>query len=253
MIKDRDIHGRTSLLLGSEHVSRLSQTKVIIFGVGGVGSWCAEALIRSGISHLTIVDSDKVCVTNCNRQLMATTLTIGQPKVMAMKERLLEINPNAEIEALDDMYCADNADSFHLEDYDFIVDAIDSLTDKADLIIRASKLPEHITFISSMGAALRTDPLMVTKAEFWKVSGDPLARALRHKFKHKKIYPERKFTCIFSSQPPLPNMGIPPTCETEEEMSQAGSTAKGQTNGSLCTVTAVFGMAIAAEIINKCC
>ena len=166
---ERGIQRRTELLLGNENLSRIQNTKVLIFGLGGVGSWCAEALVRSGIRHITIVDSDRVCVTNCNRQLMATTKTIGQVKVEALRTRLLEINPDAEIEALQKIYDKTTAESFHMEDHDFIIDAIDSLAEKADLILRATSLPEHITFISSMGAALRTDPFMVRKAEFWKV------------------------------------------------------------------------------------
>ena len=134
---ERGIQRRTELLLGNENLSRIQNTKVLIFGLGGVGSWCAEALVRSGIRHITIVDSDRVCVTNCNRQLMATTKTIGQVKVEALRTRLLEINPDAEIEALQKIYDKTTAESFHMEDHDFIIDAIDSLAEKADLILRA--------------------------------------------------------------------------------------------------------------------
>ena len=151
---------------------------MLIFGIGGVGSWCAEGLLRSGVRNITIVDSDRVCVTNCNRQLMATSRT------------------NANITAYQKIYQAETADEFHMEEYDFIIDAIDSLKDKADLILRATALPKEITFISSMGAALRRDPFKVRKAEFWKVEGDPLAKALRKKFKKNKTFPHRKFQCI---------------------------------------------------------
>ena len=116
-------------------MERIAQKRVIIFGVGGVGSWCAESLIRSGIKHLTIVDSDRVCITNINRQLMATTKTVGMVKVDALKERLLSINPSAEITALQQIFTAETADSFHLDEYDYIIDAIDSLKDKALLIL----------------------------------------------------------------------------------------------------------------------
>ena len=211
---ERGIQRRTELLLGNENLSRIQNTKVLIFGLGGVGSWCAEALVRSGIRHITIVDSDRVCVTNCNRQLMATTKTIGQVKVEALRTRLLEINPDAEIEALQKIYDKTTAESFHMEDHDFIIDAIDSLAEKADLILRATSLPEHITFISSMGAALRTDPFMVRKAEFWKVKGDPLARAIRKKFKHNKVAPARKFQCVYSEEKPMENKGENHACGT---------------------------------------
>jgi Dinucleotide-utilizing enzymes involved in molybdopterin and thiamine biosynthesis family 1 len=131
---------RTELLLGAEAMERIAQKRVIIFGVGGVGSWCAESLIRSGIRHLTIVDNDRVCVSNCNRQLMATTKTIGQMKVDALKARLLEINPDAEIATLQEIYQEENAADFHLETYDYVIDAIDSLKDKAHLILHATSI-----------------------------------------------------------------------------------------------------------------
>ncbi|MEE0870284.1 MAG: ThiF family adenylyltransferase, partial [Bacteroidaceae bacterium] len=131
-----EIFNRSELLLGREGMEALERTKVIVFGVGGVGSWCAEGLIRAGLTHLTIVDSDRVCPTNLNRQLMATQSTIGQPKVEAMKQRLLSINPEAEIMALNMMYTEETAEGFHLEQYDYVIDCIDSLRDKCDLILR---------------------------------------------------------------------------------------------------------------------
>ena len=253
---ERDMQSRTELLFGEANLSRLQSVKVIIFGVGGVGSWCAEALVRSGIRHLTIVDADRVCVTNCNRQLMATTKTIGQVKVEALRQRLLDINPAANVIALQKIYEADNAEEFHLQDYDFIVDAIDTLTDKADLILRATALPHHITFVSSMGAALRRDPFMIRKAEFWKVKGDPLARALRNRFKRQKVSPSRKFLCVYSEEPPMANLGDVTAATADSSTSQPSmqqewsSAKKAQTNGSLCHITATFGMALAGIIIN---
>ena len=205
---------RTELLLGKDNLERIQSVRVLIFGIGGVGSWCAEGLIRSGIRNITIVDSDRVCVTNCNRQLMATSRTIGEVKVDALHNRLLEINPDANITAYQKIYEAETADEFHMEDYDYIIDAIDSLKDKADLILRATALPNHITFISSMGAALRRDPFMIRKAEFWKVKGDPLARALRKKFKHNKTAPSRKFQCVYSEEKPMENLGVNKACGT---------------------------------------
>lgn len=234
------IQHRTALLLGDENLAKIASARVLIFGLGGVGSWCAEALVRSGVVHLTLVDNDCVCITNCNRQLMATSHTIGQVKVEALRERLLEINPEADITALQKTYSAESADDFHLEEFDYIIDAIDSLKDKADLILRATALPRHITFISSMGAALRRDPMMVRKAEFWDVKGDALARALREKFKRNKTFPRRKFQCIYSEEPAMKNLGI-----TEETCDY-----KAQINGSLCHITATFGMAIAGSVIN---
>ena len=138
-------------------MDRIASTRVIIFGVGGVGSWCAESLVRSGIMHITIVDSDRVCASNINRQLMATTKTVGMVKVDVLKERLLEINPAAQITALQQIYCAETSDSFQLNSFDYIIDAIDSLENKADLIRTATKT--SAVLFSSMGAALKMNPL----------------------------------------------------------------------------------------------
>ena len=189
---------RTELLLGQEAMERLAAKRVIIFGVGGVGSWCAESLVRSGIGRLTIVDSDCVCVTNIYRQLMATIQTVGRVKVDVLRERLLTINPKAEITAMQKIFSADNAGDFALDNFDYIIDAIDSLKDKAELILRATRT--SATLFSSMGAALKMDPTRIKVAEFWKVSGDPLARALRKKFKGRKDFPATKFQCVFSDE-----------------------------------------------------
>ena len=141
MAIEHAIFRRSELLLGDEAMSRIAEKRVIIFGVGGVGSWCAESLIRSGIRNLTIVESDRVCITNINRQLMATTKTVGQVKVDALKERLLTINPSAEITALQQIFTAETASEFCLKEYDYISDAIDSLKDKALLILMATSRP----------------------------------------------------------------------------------------------------------------
>ena len=194
----QEIFSRTELLLGKETTASIADKRVIIFGVGGVGSWCAESLVRSGIQHLTIVDSDHVCVTNINRQLMATTETVGRPKVEVLKERLLTINPDAEINALQQVYCAETAASFHIETYDYVIDAIDSLDNKAMLIRHACDTPA--TLFASMGAALKMDPLQIDIAEFWKVKGCPLAKALRQKFKKSKQFPSKKFKCVYSEE-----------------------------------------------------
>ncbi len=244
---EKDIYRRSTLLLGTDTLARMAEARVIIFGVGGVGSWCAECLVRTGVTHLTIVDSDLVCVTNCNRQLMATSQTVGQVKVEAMKKHLLEINPEAEIIALNKVYDETTSESFHLEQFDFVIDAIDSLADKAHLILTAtalSKANKKLTLLSSMGAARRVDPLKVRLAEFWQVQGDALARALRTKFKKAKTYPACKFQCVYSEEPLLDNLGAG---QVEEEWSEK----KPLTNGSLCAVTATFGNALASIVIRK--
>ena len=176
-----DIFNRARLLLGDESMERLASRRVLLFGVGGVGSWCAESLVRTGIVHLTIVDADCVNITNVNRQLMATTRTVGRPKVEVLKERLLEINPSAQITAIQELFTAENAADFHLDSYDYIIDCIDSLKDKTALIELASHSPAAL--FSSMGAALKIDPTRIRVAEFWDVQGDPLARAIRKKFR----------------------------------------------------------------------
>ena len=236
------IFRRSELLLGNEVMERIAQKRVIIVGVGGVGSWCAESLVRSGIHQLTIVDSDRVCITNINRQLMATTKTVGQVKVEALKERLLSINPSAEITALQKIFSQETAAEFNLDTYDYIIDAIDSLKDKAQLILTACKT--RATFFSSMGAALKLDPTRIKVTEFWKVQGDPLARAIRKKFKHYGQFPEKKFQVVYSDEL-LENRGCP-TDEGEEP----SSFDKPQTNGSLAHITAIFGFTLAGLVIQ---
>lgn len=226
------ILSRSHLLLGDEGMLRMQNARVIIFGVGGVGSWCAESLVRSGIKHLTIVDSDRVCESNINRQLMATTLTVGEVKVDALKARLLSIMPDAEITAMAERFTAESADSFRLQSYDYIIDAIDSLKDKAALILLATRTKAR--FFSSMGAALKMDATRIKVAEFWKVSGCPLARALRQRFKRTKEFPAHKFQCVYSDEL-LKNQEI---SDTE------------QANGSLMHITATYGMMLSGLVIR---
>lgn len=236
-----DLFNRTELLLGADTMKRIQSKRVIIFGLGGVGSWCAECLVREGIMHLTLVDSDKVCVTNCNRQLMATTKTIGEPKVEALRNRLLEINPEVDIRALQINFSKETANDFRIETYDYVIDAIDSLRDKIELILQATKT--EAKFYSSMGAALRIDPTKVRVSEFWKIKGDPLAAAMRSSMRRNKLFPDRKFLCVHSEEQPLPNLG---------EALQDGSQTfrKVQTNGSLAHITAIFGMTLAGLVIQ---
>ena len=269
MAIEQAIFRRSELLLGDEAMRSIAEKRVIIFGVGGVGSWCAESLVRSGIKQLTIVDSDRVCITNINRQLMATSKTVGQVKVEALKERLLSINPSAEITAVQQIFTAETAESFHIESYDYIIDAIDSLKDKALLILMATsssrsgvdgKAPK---FFSSMGAALKLDPTRIKTAEFWKVQGDPLARALRNRFKRNKVFPKRKFQCVYSDEL-LQNKGHNATCGTEQCMCPKAKmgpgdpsllnhewcSSKAQINGTLAHITAIFGFMLAGLVIQ---
>ena len=242
-----EIFSRQELLLGTEAMEHIASVSVIIFGVGGVGSWCAESLVRSGVRHLTIVDSDTVCITNVNRQLMATTSTVGQVKVDVMKRRLLDINPEAEIEAICGVYSEETADQYDLDSYDYVIDAIDSLRDKACLILRATQ--STATFFSSMGAALKMDPTKIDVAEFWKVKGCPLAAALRRKFKHAKTFPSRKFRCVYSEEL-LSNQGdetATAECATNgaDAAYPAGRPIKARVNGTIAHTTAIFGFMLA--------
>lgn len=245
---EQEIFNRTELLLGKKTTELIAQKRVILFGVGGVGSWCAESLIRSGIHHLTIVDSDSICATNINRQLMATTETVGQVKVDVLKKRLLSINPNAEITALQQVYCAETADSFHIETYDYILDAIDSLDNKVLLIRNACET--SATFFASMGAALKMDPLKIDVAEFWKVKGCPLAKALRNKFKRSKTFPAKKFKCVYSDEL-LENKGLDTFHESNEPLAEHDwHAAKVHTNGTIAHTTAIFGFTLAGLVIQ---
>lgn len=253
---EKDIFMRTELLLGSEAMERISSKRVILFGVGGVGSWCAESLVRSGIKHLTIVDSDRVVISNVNRQLLATTNTVGQVKVEVLKSRLLSINPDADITAMQTIYSAEVSDSFKLETYDYIIDAIDSLEHKVHLIRTATKTPA--TFFSSMGAALKMDPLRIRVAEFWKVKGCPLGAALRRKLKKGEM-PAKKFKCVYSDEV-LDNKGeiSAPTVAAVGANVQGDpalanhtwDTKKAQINGTVMHVTAIFGLHLASLVIQ---
>ena len=236
------LFGRTELLVGTETMRQLAQKRVIVFGVGGVGSWCVESLVRTGIGHITIVDADLVCESNINRQLMATTMTVGQPKVEALKKRLLEINPELDILALQRIYTEESVEDFHLETYDYIIDAIDSLKDKASLILRATRT--DAVFFSSMGAALKSDPTKIKVAEFWKVKGDPLARALRQRFKKMQTFPQHKFRCVFSEEV-IHNRG-----EEVVESNNSLLPAKAQVNGTLAHITAIFGFMLAGLVVE---
>lgn len=219
---------RSEKLLGASTMAKLAAVKVVIFGVGGVGSWCAEALVRTGLKHLTIVDSDMVEASNLNRQLMATEKTIGEVKVLALKTRLEEIAADAEIVAIEKRYDEKTAADFHLSDYDIVIDAIDSVDSKALLIRRA--LDSSAKLFSSMGAALKLDALALKVAPFRKIEGDGLARALRGRFKREGGIPEKAFTCVYSSeQPQGEKTGI---------------------KGSLAHVTGAFGFALAGEVLK---
>ena len=252
MKENKDIFKRTELLLGTETLNKVQTKRVIVFGIGGVGSWCAEALVRTGIEHITIVDFDDVCVTNVNRQLIATTKTVGQKKVEVLKQRLLDINPEVEVTAIQKIYSAENYESFELETYDYIIDAIDSLENKVHLIQAATKT--NATFYSSMGAALKMDPTKIKVSEFWKVQGCPLGAALRRKMR-KGDKPSKKFLCVYSDEL-LENKQVNIASEISGTSVDSSGLAdntlgkKGQPNGTLVFVTATFGLTLASLVIK---
>ena len=236
------IFNRTIRLVGEAAMETIARKRVILFGVGGVGGWCAESLIRSGVHHLTIVDSDVISETNINRQLVATTKTVGQVKVDALRERLLEINPEAQIHARAQLYSQETSENFPLQEYDYIIDAIDSLECKMHLLMNASRTKAEV--YSSMGAALKMDPTKIRVAEFWKVSGCPLARALRDKFKKKCLKPAKKIKCVYSEEL-LKNLGGIP-----ENDGSPAEFCKVAYNGTMAHGVALFGFTLAGLVMQ---
>lgn len=222
---DKERFSRSAALLGAERMARLKAARVAVIGVGGVGGWCAEALVRTGVGRLVLVDDDVVQPSNLNRQDAALVSTLGAKKVEALKSRLAAVNPEAEIAALDFRFRT-AADLARLGRVDCIVDAIDSVAEKAELILAATEA--GIPLVSSMGAALRTDPTAVRMLPFKQVAGDGLARALRARFKRLKRFPAADFKVAASGEPPL----------------------AAEVRGSIMPVVAAFGCALAAETLG---
>ena len=256
----KGIFQRTELLFGKEKMDEIAGKKVIILGIGGVGSWCAESLIRSGIHFLTIVDSDRVCITNINRQLHATMNTVGEVKTEALKKRLLEINPEAEITTIQKIYSKSTHEQFDLESYDYIIDAIDSLGNKVHLIRMASRC--HGVLFSSMGASLKIDPTQIRVAEFWKVQGCPFGSKIR-KYIRKGDLPAKPFLCVYSEEL-LENLGSGSSCGTAQCLcpkikSGVGDpelddhewcSQKAVINGTIAHITAIFGFTLAGLVMQ---
>ena len=232
---------RTELLLGPQAMKALGNARIIVFGVGGVGSWCVEALARSGVGALTVVDSDTVDISNINRQLVADRNTIGQMKTTVIARRIYSVNPNCRIEGIAASYDSATCSAFDLDSYDVVVDAIDSVASKTHLIATATRC-RHARLVSSMGAAQKTDVTEVRTAWFDNVSGCPLARALRNKFRQTGLRPWRKFKCVYS--PEL----VPNKLEASPQMTANGFK---RTNGTIVTTTATFGMALAQLTIES--
>jgi len=230
------IYNRLALLIGNEELEKLKQISVIIFGAGGVGSWAAEALVRSGIGKITIVDNDTVCASNINRQIQATSATIGYPKASVLKKRLNEINPDCEIIAKDELFCIKNVSSFEIDKTDYVIDAIDTLNHKLDLIeiVCASKA----TLFSSMGMAVKMDPIRIKIASVWKTEGCPLARHVRNGLRKRGFSGD--FTVVYSNENFTPKETVKPDIGQKK------------VNGSIVTVTATAGLYLANLVLHSC-
>lgn len=231
---------RTEMLLGKDAMNILSNSRAAVFGIGGVGGYTVEALVRSGIGAIDIIDDDKVCLTNINRQIYATTKTIGMYKVDAAKERILDINPNIDIKTYKTFYTTENADTFCFSDYDYIIDAIDTVTSKIQLVVQANK--SNTPIISSMGAGNKLDPMAFEVTDIYKTSVCPLAKVMRHELKKVGI---KKLKVVYSKEQPLSPIV---TDDLKEE--KTNHTSHRQTPGSTAFVPSVVGLIIASEVIK---
>jgi len=250
---------RSELLLGPETMDALWKTRVILFGVGGVGSWCAEALVRSGVGHVAIVDSDCVCITNVNRQVQAMPGTVGRRKVELLAQRLREISPDAEIRLFAVAYDESTADSFGMESYDYVLDAIDSLSHKLGLIRKAVSLGCRL--YSSMGASARLDPTRVRTGSLWKTRDCPLAMRVRKRLRRHGV--TSAITVVYSEEIPMESLDLAdcgtPSCHCPRRaISESGEpvdahewcSSKKYINGSVMPVVATFGMGLASLVIR---
>lgn len=221
-----DIFSRTERLIGEDALRKLQNSNIIIFGLGGVGSYTAEALARSGIGKMTVVDKDTVDITNINRQLYALRSTVGKPKAEVARERILDINPECEITAIQKMYLPENSEDFVLSQYDYIVDAIDNVTAKIDLAVKAEEL--GIPIISSMGTGNKLDPTAFKVSDIYKTSVCPLCRVMRTQLKKRGV---KKLKVVYSEEMP----------KTDGE----------RTPASISFVPPAAGLIIAGEVIKN--
>lgn len=244
-----DRFSRTQLIFGKEAMDKLKGARVAVFGIGGVGGYTVEALARSGVGAIDIIDDDKVCLTNINRQIIATTKTVGKYKVDVAKERIEDINPDCKVTAFKTFYMPETADQFDFTQYDYVVDAIDTVTGKIALIENAKKAGTPI--ISSMGAGNKVDPTAFEVTDIYKTSVCPLAKVMRYELKRRGI---RKLKVVYSKEKPIPpvdDMDIscrqhcicPPGTERK-------CTQRRQVPGSTAFVPSVAGLIIAGEVIK---
>ncbi len=240
---------RTQLIFGPENMEKLKNARVAVFGVGGVGGYTVEALARSGIGTLDLIDDDRVCLTNINRQILATRKTVGQYKVDVAKERILEINPDATVNTYKTFYMPDTREMFNFADYDYVVDAIDTVTGKIQMILQAQE--SGIPIISSMGAGNKINPAMFEVADIYETSVCPLARVMRHELKKRGV---KKLKVVYSKEKPirpLEDMSI--SCRAHC-ICPAGTarkcTQRRDIPGSSAFVPSVAGLIVAGEVVK---
>lgn len=240
---------RTELLLGKEAMNKLSSSRVAVFGIGGVGGYTVEALVRSGIGTIDLIDDDKVCLTNINRQIYATRKTVGSYKVDIAKERILEINPNTVVNTYKTFYMPETAEQFDFSCYDYIVDAIDTVTGKIELAVNASAIGTPV--ISSMGAGNKMDPTAFEVADIYKTSVCPLAKVMRRELKKRGI---QKLKVVYSKEMPLsPIDDMSISCKKNcicPPGTKRKCTQRRQVPGSNSFVPSVVGLIIAGEVIK---
>lgn len=240
---------RTQLLLGKDNMDRLAEAKVAIFGIGGVGGYVAEALARSSVGSFVLVDDDKVCLTNLNRQIIATRKTVGKYKAEVMRDRILEINPDAEVEVRKCFYLPENADEFDFNEYSYVVDAVDTVTAKLEIIMRAKEC--GVPVISSMGAGNKLDPTKFQVADIYKTSMCPLAKVMRRELKKRGV---KKLKVVYSTEKPtrpLDDMSV--SCRTNCICPPGAAhkcTERRDIPGSVAFVPSVVGLIIAGEVVK---
>ena len=238
---------RTEMLIGKEGLEKLKNSTVAVFGIGGVGTYAVEGLVRSGVGKLILVDDDDICLTNINRQLHATRKTIGKPKVEVMKERILTINPKVEVVVYQELYTAETAENLLSDEYDYVIDAIDMVTSKLDLIERCTN--RQIPIISAMGAGNKMNPAMLEVSDIYKTSICPLAKVMRKELKKRNI---KKLKVVYSKEAPLTPIEIEGDCKTNCICPNKDRTCvtRRQIPGSMSFVPSVSGLIIASEVIK---
>jgi tRNA A37 threonylcarbamoyladenosine dehydratase len=240
---------RTELLVGNEGMEKLKNARVAIFGIGGVGGYTVEALARSGIGTLDLIDDDKICLTNINRQIFATRSTVGKYKVDVAHDRILDINPDANVNIYKTFYVPDTADQFDFTQYDYVVDAIDTVTGKIELIMQADKTNTPI--ISSMGAGNKMDPTAFRVADIYKTNVCPLAKVMRRELKKRGI---EKLKVVYSEEKPMtPIDDMAISCRAHcicPPGTVRKCTQRRQVPGSNAFVPSVVGLIIAGEVIK---